>query len=304
MPKICYTPKKFRPETLQMIADANTIIAEYEKAGFKLTLRQIYYQFVSRDLIPNTKESYKSLGEVVNNARLAGLIDWDAIEDRTRNLRSLAHWDSPKDIVKSCAYQFRVDRWANQPNYCEVWIEKDALSGIIQGVCNENDVPFFACRGYTSQSEMWGAAMRLIQHENDGKDVTIIHLGDHDPSGIDMTRDIQDRLELFGCGANVLRIALNWDQVEAYKPPPNFAKTTDCRYKGYEAKYGDESWELDALDPTTIESLVRKHIDDLLDKKKWKESNERQQLGRGHLHAIHDQWDRVCSYLDEKYDDD
>ncbi len=297
MPLICYVPKSFRPDTKTRIDQANEIIAEYQAQGFKLTLRQLYYQFVSRDLIPNTVQSYKSLGDVVNDARLAGLIDWDAIEDRTRNLRSSPHWSSPRSIVRACADQFAVDLWATQEHYVECWIEKDALVGVIEGVCTELDVPYFACRGYTSQSEMWGAARRLIEREKSGKTTTIIHLGDHDPSGIDMTRDIQDRLDLFGSTATIHRIALNFDQVETYNPPPNPAKTTDARYASYEALHGTESWELDALEPSVIVDLIRNEIEAHIDWDTWEEAQERQKTGREQLGKVSRRWESVIAYL-------
>jgi hypothetical protein len=257
----------------------------------------LYYQFVSRDLIPNTVQSYKSLGDVVNDGRLAGLIDWDAIEDRTRNLRSSPHWSSPRSIVRACADQFAVDLWDTQENYVECWIEKDALVGVIEGICNELDVPHFACRGYTSQSEMWGAAQRLIEREQRGKKTTIVHLGDHDPSGIDMTRDIQDRLELFGSTAVIHRIALVFEQIEQYNPPPNPAKTTDARYQSYANKYGDESWELDALEPRVIVDLIREAVEDRIDQDAWEEALERQQTGRDQLGKVSRRWDTVVTYL-------
>jgi hypothetical protein len=297
MPLICYVPKSFRPDTQTRINQANEIIAEYQAQGFKLTLRQLYYQFVSRDLIPNTVQSYKSLGDVVNDGRLAGLIDWDAIEDRTRNLRSSPHWSSPRSIVRACADQFAVDLWDTQDNYVEVWIEKDALVGVIEGVCIEFDVPHFACRGYTSQSEMWGAAQRLIERENRGKKTTIIHLGDHDPSGIDMTRDIQDRLELFGSTAVIHRIALVFDQIEQYNPPPNPAKTTDARYQSYAGKYGDESWELDALEPRVIVDLIREAVEDRIDRDAWEEALERRKTGRDQLGKVSRRWESVVEHL-------
>lgn len=297
MPLICYVPKSFRPDTKSRIDQANEIIAEYQAQGFKLTLRQLYYQFVSRDLIPNTVQSYKSLGDVVNDGRLAGLIDWDAIEDRTRNLRSSPHWSSPRSIVRACADQFAVDLWDTQENYVEVWIEKDALVGVIEGVCTELDVPYFACRGYTSQSEMWGAAQRLIEREQRGKKTTIIHLGDHDPSGIDMTRDIQDRLELFGSTAVIHRIALVFDQIEQYNPPPNPAKTTDARYQSYADRFGEESWELDALEPSVIVDLIREAIQDRIDWDAWEEALERQKTGRDQLGKVSRRWENVVAYL-------
>jgi hypothetical protein len=194
MAKICYTPRRFSADSLEKIGQANNIIAEYQRLGFDLTLRQLYYQFVSRDLIPNKVREYQNLGKVINNARLAGLIDWDVITDRTRNLRGQAKWHSPSEIVEACAQQFKIDLWEGQDFRPEVWIEKDALIGVIEGTCNDNRVDYFSCRGYVSQSEMHDAAMRLKRYSRQGQTPVIIHLGDHDPSGIDMTRDITDRL--------------------------------------------------------------------------------------------------------------
>lgn len=293
MPVISYIDKSFRPETLRRIEQANEIIVEYQAQGFKLTLRQLYYQFVSRDLLPNTVQSYKNLGDVVNDGRLAGLIDWDAIEDRTRNLRSSPHWETPQEIVRVCARQFAVDLWESQPFYIEVWIEKDALVGVIEGICTEYDVPYFACRGYTSQSEMWSAAQRLIDAEGRGKDTLILHLGDHDPSGIDMTRDIQDRLALFGSTVNINRIALNSSQIDQYNPPPNPAKTTDARYAGYKVMHGTESWELDALEPSVIVGLIRDAISFRIDDEAWEKTKERQQNGRDQLNSIVKRWTKL-----------
>lgn len=297
MPKITYIQKRFGEKALERIAQVNGIIAEYQAQGFKLTLRQTYYQLVARALIPNTVQSYKGLGEVVNDGRLAGLIDWDAIEDRTRNLQSGSHWSSPHSIVRACAGQYAVDLWEYQENYVECWIEKEALVGVIEGVCTQMDTPYFACRGYTSQSEMWAAAQRLIGREEAGKRTVIIHLGDHDPSGIDMTRDIQDRLNLFGSTVHVQRIALNFNQVENYSPPPNPAKTTDSRYENYRVLYGEESWELDSLRPPVIVGLIQDTVDDLIDADAWQEAVARQQLGRDQLGKVSKRWQDVIDFL-------
>src|SRR5262249_21694061 len=153
MPKIAYVPKTFRGSSQTLIDRANQIIADYLAQGYRLTLRQLYYQFVSRDLIPNNLKSYKRLGNIIHDARLAGLIDWDVSEDRTRNLHELPSWDSPETIIDACASQFRIDKWKNQECRVEVWIEKEALAGVFERVCDELQVPFFSCRGYTSQSE-------------------------------------------------------------------------------------------------------------------------------------------------------
>lgn len=110
---------------------------------------------------------------------------------------------------------------------------------------------------------MWEAAQRHIA--NDDKDSYIIHLGDHDPSGIDMIRDIKARLEMLGARVTVQRIALNLNQITQYSPPPNPAKVTDSRSNSYIQQYGNESWELDALDPSIIKDLIKDAVNDLTD---------------------------------------
>lgn len=301
MPKICYQPKKFNAASAEKIRTANQIIRDYAEQGFELTLRQLYYQFVARDLIPNTQREYKNLGSILNDARLAGLVDWDAIVDRTRYLRHLSHWTSPESIVATCAEQFRVDKWENQPNHVEVWIEKDALVGVIESVCEADDVPFFSCRGYTSQSELWSAARRLavINRRKPSGECVVLHLGDHDPSGIDMTRDIADRMAMFGASVDVRRIALNMDQVEEYNPPPNPAKITDSRAESYIAAHGAESWELDALEPKTIVELVRGQIEALKDADIWEEDCARERQGRTELRSVANNWRDVVDGLAE-----
>jgi len=259
MPKIEYISKRFNESTLDLISIANTIIQEYAAQGLNLTLRQLYYQFVSRDKIRNLQSEYKRLGGIISDARLAGLIDWNSIVDRTRELEKNSHWKDPQEIIDACADSFMLDRWANQGHRVEVWIEKDALVEVISKPCKALDVSFFSCRGYTSQSAMWQAAQRLIRYLNADQVPVIIHLGDHDPSGIDMSRDIRERLELFtGREIKVDRVALNMDQVRQYNPPPNPTKITDTRSGGYIAEHGNECWELDALDPRTLIDLVMK----------------------------------------------
>ena len=297
MPKITYVPRDFSAASLSTIVRANEIVEEYAAAGFDLTLRQIYYQFVARGLIPNKDSEYKKLGSVVNDARLAGLIDWDRIVDRTRNVRSNSHWDGPQDIVASCANQFQIDKWEDQEVRVEVWIEKDALVGVIDGICRELDVAFFSCRGYTSQSEMWAAAQRLRSHERMAQETRIFHLGDHDPSGIDMSRDIEERLQLFKSEVTLERLALNMDQVKRYNPPPNPAKVTDSRFASYVDKYGEESWELDALEPRVIVDLVREAILAVRDDDKWEDKVEEQNEARRKLSALSERWSEFTEEL-------
>jgi hypothetical protein len=304
VPVIAYIDKSFAPASMAVIEKANEICAAYAAQGFDLTLRQLYYQFVARGLLPNKDTEYKRLGQIVNDARLAGLLDWRYIIDRTRNLRGLSHWETPGSVLDSAAYGYRTDRWASQPHRVEVWIEKDALVGVIAGVCNRLDVPYFSCRGYTSQSELWGAGQRLIRHAKQGQDPIVIHLGDHDPSGIDMTRDITDRLALFGADVTVRRIALNMDQVRHYQPPPNPAKLTDARATGYIARHGYESWELDALDPATLDRLIESTIREYRDESLWDRDTAAMEADRDRLTQIARRFDEVTAYLEDTAEDE
>lgn len=304
--KICYQDHRFSDENLRLVELSEGIVIEYLEQGFDLTLRQLYYQMVSRDYIPNTQKSYSRLGDLISNARLAGLIDWDAIVDRTRTLRSLPHWDAPEDIISSAAIQFRMDKWYGQTYRPEVWIEKDALIGVIQPICNELDISYFACRGYPSQSELWAASIRFRKYMREGQTPIILHFGDHDPSGIDMTRDLVDRMRLFGNEGGfylpsefrVERLALNMDQVRKYDPPPNPAKITDSRATAYIAEYGAASWELDALEPRVLAHLIEDAVTrGLRNDTLWRKAVSAENEQRTVLTAISNNYSAVTTFL-------
>jgi hypothetical protein len=291
MCKEAFIDKQFRAATLALIDRINGVIGEYQARGFVLTLRQLFYQLVARTIVENTPREYKRVGSIVNDARLAGLIDWDGIEDRTRNLRSSPSWGSPSGIIEDAARQYREDLWRGQRARVEVWIEKDALLGVIEGVCDEYRVPYFACRGNNSQSEAYRAGQRMRDYLDDRLAPVILHLGDHDPNGLDMTRDNRDRLRMFADQIiDVRRLALNFDQVEAYRPPPNFAKETDSRYGGYVRQFGTDCWELDALDPDVIAGLIRAEIEVLIDPMAWKAAKAEEEHNRMMLAKVSEAW--------------
>lgn len=304
MPKIAYISRRFNSSSIPTIRQADDICRQYAAQGLTLTLRQIYYQFVARGLMANRQSNYDRLGSILNDARLAGYLDWSHMEDRTRYLRKGSTWDAPQDILTAVASQYRRDLWADQNAHVEVWIEKDALVGVIERPCTEERVGYFACRGYPSQSEVWSAAMRLRGQARQGKAIHVLHLGDHDPSGIDMTRDIEDRLNLFlahhegyGYTLTVNRLALNMDQVEQYDPPPNPAKWSDSRAAAYVEQFGESSWELDALEPTVIGDLIRQEIANLRDDEAWLRASEREEREQNELAAISENYDAVSEFL-------
>ena len=283
--------KDFHTASLAQISLINEILDEYQQQGFDLSLRQLYYQLVARDFIDNSVKSYKKLGKLVSNARLAGHINWSMIVDRSRSQIINPHWDNPGQIVKAAAESFQIDKWENQPVHMEVMVEKDALSGVLLPVTEQQDIYFTANKGYPSASLLYRMSKRLFYYLGLGKDIYILHLGDHDPSGMDMTRDLADRLELFtGYPVTIKRLALNMDQIEQYNPPENPAKLTDTRASMYITEYGYSSWELDALEPRVLAELVNNFVDEHRDEDLWQETLDKEADMRKSINTFADTW--------------
>ncbi len=267
-----YQSKKFNAQSQRLIGVINTIVEDYQEQGYVLTVRQLYYQLVSKAVIENTVRSYKAIASLVNDARLAGEIDWDAIEDRTRAFIRRSHWSSGASIVQACVDSYHQDMWVGQPCRVLCIVEKEALAGVLERVCNELDVPLLAARGYPSGTVLREFTERdLLPARENEQEIVILHLGDHDPSGIDMTRDLIERIDLFSYGADIKleRIALNMPQIEELQPPENPAKTTDARFEGYRRRFGESSWELDALTPDYLTKLVRRKVTTFIDLSAW-----------------------------------
>lgn len=293
--KETFVEKEFGISAMTMIRTINTILAEYAAQGYDLSLRQLYYQLVSKNVIENTERSYKNVGNLVSDARLAGYIDWDIIKDRGREMVSNPHWGTTADFIENVAPQYRFDLWADQPNYVEVMVEKQALEGVLQPVCRMLDVPFTANKGYSSSSALYEASKRFLKRAEADKELYVIYLGDHDPSGIDMSRDVLDRLNLFietsmtgelgmlDGRMNVRRVALNMDQVRTLRPPENPAKLTDSRADSYIKRFGRSSWELDAIEPKALAALVRNAIGSVMDAPLFQKNLKKMEKGRKDL---------------------
>ena len=298
-PHRVYVEKTFNSEHTKIINQAVEFLASYEDEGYKASLRQLYYRFVSS--VPgfaNTEASYKRLGGIINNAKLAGLIDFDSMEDRGRSCT--IPWSQPvvEDAMKDLPYSYGEDFWEDQEAYVEVWVEKDALSNVIERPCEALRVPYMACKGYMSGSATWEAGGRFENAVARGKRPVLIHLGDHDPSGIDMTRDNGSRLSMFaGADVEVRRIGLNMDQIEQYNPPPNPTKVTDSRAEDYIRQFGHTCWELDALSPSVIAKLIEKEIKKFIDPDIWNETIERQRENRAFLTKVERNADRVFDFV-------
>lgn len=269
-----YKDTKFRAESRERIEICNEIIEDYLSQDLRLTLRQLYYQLVSRNIITNEEKSYKNLGSLVADARTAGLMDWDAIEDRVRVPRIPSDYRDVNELLDVALASYRLPRWKGQSCYVELWVEKDALAGVLRPIADQFHVTLMVNRGYSSASAMRESALRFINAaEEEDTAVEELHLlylylGDHDPSGEDMVRDVEDRLRLFDVPPHMLtvtKVALTMEQVRQYKPPPNPTKISDSRAAAYISKYGESSWEVDALRPEVLASLIRKKLSLLVD---------------------------------------
>jgi hypothetical protein len=292
-----FTTWKPHGSTLVVVDRASKIIDEFWLQGFRLTLRQLFYQFVARALLENSHREYKRLGRTICDARNAGFIDWDAIEDRTRTVHTHAAWKDPGHRIQSAANYYFEDPWLRQCYRAEVWIEKDALLGVIEDVCSDLRVPYFAHRGNNSQTLQYQAGKRFASYLDQGLIPVVLNLTDHDPNGIDMHRDNVERLAFYaGQEIEVRRIALTLDQARGL--PTNPVKDSDSRTAKYRREFGiSDCWELDALSPTVIADLIRTEISDMIDPNAWQSSLHREQRNRKLLANVAENWTKVRKAL-------
>lgn len=292
---------KANKERLKII---NSIIQEYQAEGYVLTLRQLYYQLVSRDVVPNKQTEYSKLSILLKEGRMAGIVDWDAIEDRLRKPQKPSSFSSPKDILDAAIQQYALPRQEGQSTYVEVWVEKDALSGVLKRVTSKYHVPILVNRGYSSASAMFDSYQRFKAAYESGQAIRVLYLGDYDPSGMDMIRDVKSRTLEFFMGEyeiedeeyaaesmdfQVIPIALTREQIRQYNPPPNPAKTSDPRAKDFIERHGSTSWEVDALRPEVLNNLLDEAIRENIDETAYmeivgKEEADKEKLRRLYHH--------------------
>lgn len=261
-----YKKVRFQKQSTLYLKLINTIIDQYQQVGLKLTLRQLYYQLVSHGAIDNKLSEYSKLSRLLTRARMGGYIDWDAIEDRVRRPIMHSEWKNITSLVESACNSFRLKRWIDQSHYVELWTEKDAIANILYPITDKFHITLMVNRGYSSVTAMYDSANRYIKGEGwDAKKCILLYLGDHDPSGLDMDRDIQKRLSEFDANIIYKRIGLTWEQIQEHEPPPNPTKIKDPRAESYIEEYGTECWEVDALPPDVLNRVVEDAISDYVD---------------------------------------
>lgn len=262
-------------KTLQLIDTAREILAEHHP----MTVRQVYYQLVSRQVIENTRTQYQAVSNALVDARKDGTIPWEWIEDRLRRPRAVGMWDGLADFADTATRAYRRDVWATQPGYVEVWLEKDALSGVFERVLNKYGVTLNVGRGYDG----WDSIRNAAERYGDREGVSVLYFGDFDPSGEDMARSLRERLAFFECRPEIPKCALTMADVTRYNLPPDFTKATDTRQAAFVEKWGDVAVELDALPVDVLRARLTEEVErrmDLaaLDDVKAEEDTEREQL--------------------------
>lgn len=313
--KYAYVNKRTSAANLEIIEAAVEILEEHKALGFDLTLRQLYYKFIGRHLFPddwvdekynrahnlsadtkNTVKNYKRLGSILDDARKAGLLDWSLMEDRARSLEnSGSFFAGPRDLLDTFKSHLVVDLRLDQPNYVEIWVEKDAAVQVAERVARHFGMAYMANRGYLSTSQAHEAALRFRRANLQGKAAHVLYLGDHDPSGMDMSRDLAERMSgMYRVEAFALhRVLLNIDQVRHFNLPPDPAKSTDARHAGYVKRFGVESWELDALDIQVVQRLTTAAAQAVTDIPKLEARKRKQQDMRDVLGKVRNDLDRL-----------
>lgn len=254
----------------EIIEASKDIVDEYQADGIKLTIRQLYYQLVSKHVIPNMQKEYKRTVAAMTTARRAGDVPYDAFEDRSRESageqsRGETEADYVEDMIKREVRNARLyvgrSRWYGQPEYVEVWVEKQALQGIFENALQGLDVPLQVCKGYPSLSLLNDAQDRIRDGRTEDTPI-ILYFGDYDPSGEDIPRSIEENLLAdFSLNVRVEKLAISVEQIAEYNIPPFPAKTSDSRYARFVADTGgDDAVELDALEPKVLKRLIQEAV--------------------------------------------
>lgn len=235
------------------------------------TVRQIFYQASVRGVVEKTEVGYGMVQRMLVELRRNGMVPWRWITDNTRMMRKPDSYNNLTDAVDSFARYYRKNLWDSLPDYVEIGIEKDALSGVIYPVTDQFDVPLMVARGYSSVTFLHEAAETINEI---GKPTFIYHLGDFDPSGVNAGEKIEECLREWAPEADITfeRIAVNPDQIIEWDLPARPTKQTDRRTKRFEMEHGigTESVELDAIDPNQlrelVEGVIMRHVseDDLV----------------------------------------
>lgn len=254
-------------KSLEIINASIRILEEIQPAS----VRAVCYRLFIEKLIPDmSKNSTGAVGKQLVYAREKGLISWDWIVDETREAETISSWSNPESIIDAAVRGYRKDYWAMQPRRVEVWSEKGTVRGTVAPILKKYGVTFRVMHGYGSATSIYGIAQETLDST---KPMTVLYIGDHDPSGLQMSEiDLPARLIRYGGRAEIVRIALDASDVTADTKLPWFPaddKAKDSRYSWFKSLYGNRCWEVDALSPVVLRERLDDAIEALLDVDAW-----------------------------------
>jgi hypothetical protein len=250
------------------------------EAGRPMTVRQVFYQATVRGLVEKAESGYAKVQTDLTVMRRAGELPYDWLADNTRWQRKPNTFDSVEDALQETARFYRKALWKDIDTYVEIWLEKDALSGVIYPITEMYDVPLMVARGYASLSFLYSAAEAINELT---VPTYIYHLGDFDPSGVNAGEKIEETLRELAPDADITfeRVAVTPEQINDWDLPTRPTKKSDTRSKAF----GEISVELDAIEPNQLRSLVQETIEQHLPAEQFEvlkaaEESEREIISR------------------------
>jgi len=259
------SPKKARKpqqRTLALRAAISAVASEYER----MTVRQLFYQLVARGVIEKSDNEYKRICDMSAQMRLDGTLPYRKIADGHRSRRGVYAHGGLGEALADTQRHYRRNYWLEQAVNVEVWCEKDALTGVIQPVCDDYGVTYVATRGFPSLTLIYESAMAMLKLD---KPTHIYYFGDHDASGRAISENLQASLCSHGADVVVQREGLNPWHITQYGLPLRPGKGSDSRHAKFAAQYGDGCVELDALPPNRLEGMVHMAIRSEIDHEAW-----------------------------------
>jgi hypothetical protein len=251
-----------REEEMEALHDALYAIVEEQQP---MTVRQVFYQATVRGLVEKEESGYDKVQVNLAKMRRDERLPWDWIVDNTRSRDKPYTVDSVQEALQDTIDQYRKAQWTDADCYVEIWLEKDALAGVIEEVTNKYDVSLMVARGYSSVTFLYDAAQVI-----DAKacPVFIYHLGDFDPSGVDAGEKIDEFLREYAPTADIrfTRLAVTEEQIEQWRLPTRPTKRSDSRAASFGSRI---SVELDAIEPRQLRSLVERAIRKHMPKKRY-----------------------------------
>jgi hypothetical protein len=278
--------------TKQFIGVCETIL----KAEHPMTVRQLFYRLVSVGVVANTKPDYSRVSRMMTKARRDERIPYEWLVDRSRPTYSVNVWQNPASFVQTVARSYRHDYWYQQPTYCEVWCEKDAVTGSIEDTVRELGVTLRVTRGFMSATRVNDIAQHLRRIR---KPKTVFYLGDHDPSGHSIEETAVDavleRMNGFKSGYDVMnvsvqRLAIHAADIRLFNLPPLLVKDTDPRAEEFEAEHGKDCVELDALPPTELRRRIDEAVMGLVNRAAWDKSMHLEKVETDSIIDVCNKW--------------